>query len=225
MLCVCHSVHAASPRRLCETAAALRGAVAPRRRRRPGVIFWRLLFDTRRPRPSWTGEAARGVLWVREQCCKIGCVGGCSDAVITECKDNRLRWRCLAPWRALSNRVLNTHRSLVSGRPERYAKHRCANESGVARRESGKAAPRRWVALLCLWGRTIGPRGSRSLLGGLLAGPQFAAEQEPQPPGCPSRWEVPSSVLHHGAPSRRTTGRRSSDTNSARKVPRPQHHA
>ena len=51
------------------------------------------------------------------------------------------------------------------------------------------------------------------------------AEEEPQQPGCPSRWEVPSSVLHHGAPSRSTTGRSSSDTNSARKVPRPQHHA
>ena len=48
--------------------------------------------------------------------------------------------------------------SFVPGRPERCAKHRCANESGVARRESGKAAPRRWVALLCLWGRTIDPK-------------------------------------------------------------------
>ena len=41
--------------------------------------------------------------------------------------------------------------SFVPGRPERCAKNRCVNESGVARRESGKAAPRRWVALLCLW--------------------------------------------------------------------------
>ena len=84
--------------------------------------------------------------------------------------------------------------SFVQGRPERCAKHRCANESGVARRESGKAAPRRWVALLCLWGRTIGPSGSRSLLGGRLATPRFAAEQEAQQSGCPSRGEVPISA-------------------------------
>ena len=51
-----------------------------------------------------------------------------------------------------------------------------------------------------------------------------AAKQSPR---------VAHRVLHrahccatqHGAPRRRTTGRRSSDTNSARKVPRPQHHA
>ena len=36
------------------------------------------------------------------------------------------------------------------------------------------------------------PQRSRKLLGGLLATPRFAAEQEPQRPGCPSRWEVPS---------------------------------
>ena len=130
----------------------------------------------------------------------------------------------LAPWRALSNRVLKTHRSLVSGRPERYAKHHYADESGVARREGGKRLPGAGWHCCASGRRTIGPSRSKPLLGRLLATPRFAAEQEPQRSGCPSRWEAPSSVLHHGAPGRRTTGG-SSDTNSARKIPRPQHHA
>ena len=108
-------------------------------------------FDTRRRHRFGPRKAACGVLWVRTQCCKIGYVGGFSDAELTGSKAVhfalstfrvRLRARCGSS---------KLDGSFVSGRPERCAKHPCADESGVARRESGKAAPRRWVALLCLW--------------------------------------------------------------------------
>ena len=76
------------PRRRPGTAAALIGSFL-RAAASSVRDFLRAITDAAGMRPRrrlGAREAACGVLWVREQCCKIGYVGGFFDAVLTGTK-------------------------------------------------------------------------------------------------------------------------------------------
>ena len=196
--CECVVCASKDRRRLCGTAAALRGAVGPicrgkRRdlfgakadatatRRRHRFWPWKL------PRRCRTGVGTAQQRWLGLRLSR--------DAVRTEQKLDVAGVSEAHRTGDARQFFLNGNGRIFSVRPFVALCNTPLRQRKVpAAQNRGCPHPRRWMALLCLWGRTTCPSGSRSLLGGLLATPRFAAEQEPQQPGCPSRWEVPISA-------------------------------
>ena len=124
----------------------------------------------------------------------------------------------------LASRFSKSAGSLVPGRAERYAKHRCAKERCPRRNAEAALLPGAGWHCCASGRRTIGPSG-RDRCSGDSSPRHGARRSRSRSDRAAPLGERCQSVLHHGAPGRRTTGRTSSDTNSARKVPRPQHHA
>ena len=140
MLCVCHSVHAAAraafvKRLRCLEVALLKIAAASGGIcLAPQQMVLKRVPRSRADRGICRGGAAR----VRAKCCRLGYVGdglcGRTTGYKGECAIEMSKSREQNHTSIIRFKTIG---SFVSGRPERYAKHRCANASCVTRRESG----------------------------------------------------------------------------------------
>ena len=199
------------------------GEYPPRRRACGREIFGaqQPVFDTRRTRRIGPREAACGVLWVRAQCCRAGYVGGCLGTQLCALK-NTISFAELHGESKTGFKIFwdPSSKDVQSAAQSTAAPMRVASRAARAARLPPGAG---WHCCAS-GGAPLAPAGRDRCSGGASPRHGSRRSRSHSDRAAPLGGRC-QSVLHHGAPGRSTTGGRSRDTDSARKVPRPQHHA